>query len=87
MNRLEKKALHQININEGIISKIAKAFLSVDFIKAQKALARMKKDDPELAAGMASLDQTWKIIQQELDRTYSENPGLKDRIERAYKNK
>lgn len=62
MNKLEQKALRQINLNEGLISTIAKFFLGSKFRDAMREIEKMKKDDPELAAGLASFAQNYKII-------------------------
>jgi hypothetical protein len=62
MNKLEQKALRQINLNEGLISTIAKFFLGSKFRDAMREIEKMKKEDPELAAGLASFAQNYKII-------------------------
>ena len=67
-NKFEKKALSQINLNEGLISAIAKFFLGSKFRSAMHELEKMKNEDPELAAAMASFEQNYKIIQASHDR-------------------
>jgi hypothetical protein len=62
INKFEQKALNQINLNEGLITKIAGFFLGSKFREAMKEIERMKKEDPELAAGMASLAQNYDVI-------------------------
>ena len=62
MNKLEQKALRQINLNEGFVSAIAKFFLGSKFRNAMRELEKMKKDDPELKADMASLAQNFKML-------------------------
>lgn len=76
-NKFEQKALKQINLNEGLISTIAGFFLGANFRKAMREMEKMKKDDPELKAGMASLAQNYKIIKQVSDRLEAE--GFKSR--------
>jgi hypothetical protein len=62
MNKLERKAYQQINLNEGFVSAIAKFFLGSKFRNAMRELEKMKKDDPELKADMASLAQNFKML-------------------------
>ena len=62
MNKLEQKALRQINLNEGLLSIVAKFFLGSKFRDAMRELEKMKKDDPELKANMASFYQNYKIL-------------------------
>jgi hypothetical protein len=62
MNKLERKAYRQINLNEGLVSVLAKFFLGSKFRDAMRELEKMKKDDPELKADMASLAQNFKML-------------------------
>ena len=62
MNKLERKAYQQINLNEGFVSAIAKFFLGSKFRNAMRELEKMKKDDPELKADMPSLAQNFKML-------------------------
>jgi hypothetical protein len=71
-NKFEKKAMNQINLNEGLISAIAKFFLGSDFRKSMREMEKMKKDDPELKAGLASFAQNYKIIRDLRDRLDNE---------------
>jgi len=73
-NKFEQKALKQISLNEGLVTKIAGFFLGSKFRKAMKELERMKDDDPEFAAGMASLAQNYKTIDNMLDRLCKKHP-------------
>jgi hypothetical protein len=75
-NKLERKALKQIAVNEGIVASIAKFFLGSNFRNSMRELERMKKDDPELKADLASFYQNYKILRNELDRLCKENPNL-----------
>jgi hypothetical protein len=68
MNKLERKAYRQINLNEGLVSVIAKFFLGSKFRDAMRELERMKKDDPELKADMASLAQKFKMLNKTVER-------------------
>ena len=68
MNKLERKAYQQINLNEGLVSVIAKFFLGSKFRDAMRELERMKKDDPELKADMASLAQNFKMLNKTVER-------------------
>ena len=73
-NKLEQKALKQITMNEGIVSKLAAFFLGKKFRGTMAELERMKKDDPGLAADLASFEQSYKIIQQSVDRLCKRRP-------------
>ena len=73
-NKLERKALTQIAINEGVVSKIAAFFLSKKFSSTMKELERMKKDDPSLAADLESFEQSYKIIQQSVNNLCKRHP-------------
>jgi hypothetical protein len=75
-NKLERKALKQIDLNEGIVSSIAKFFLGSKFRNAMREVERMKHEDPELKADLASFYQNYKILRNELDRICTENPNL-----------
>ena len=44
MNKLEQKALRQINLNEGLISLLAKFFLGGKFRDGMRELEKMKKE-------------------------------------------
>jgi hypothetical protein len=61
-------------MNEGIVSKIAAFFLSKKFRGTMQELERMKKDDPGLAADLASFEQGYKIIQQTVDSLCKRRP-------------
>ena len=76
MNKLEQKALRQINLNEGLLSIVAKFFLGSKFRDAMRELEKMKKDDPELKANMASFYQNYKILRNQLDTLCKDRPDL-----------
>jgi len=73
-NKFEQKALKQINLNEGLVSKLAGFFLGSKFRKSMKEIERMKQADPEFAAGMASLAQNYKVVEDMLDRLCKKHP-------------
>lgn len=75
-NKLERKALQQIELNEGVVSAIAKFFLGTKFRDAMRDIERMKKDDPELKADLASFYQNYKILRNQLDTLCKQNPNL-----------
>ena len=53
-NKLEKKALHQINVlNEGLFSSFGEKLLNRSFLKA----AKLAQKDPALKAAFDSYDQ------------------------------
>ena len=72
INKFEQKALRQINLNEGLLTKIAGFFLGSKFRDAMKEIERMKQEDPELAAGMASLAQNYDVIRRMRNRLEKE---------------
>jgi hypothetical protein len=74
-NILERKALNQINLVEGIVSRIAAYFLSKRFKEEMKELEKMKKDDLGLAADLQSFEQSYKMIQQSIDNLCKRHPG------------
>jgi len=76
MNRLEKKAFRQITLNEGLISVLAKFFLGGEFRGAMRELEKMKKDDPELKADLASFAQNYKMLRKNLDDFCAKHPDL-----------
>lgn len=76
MNKLEQKALRQINLNEGLISLLAKFFLGSKFRDGMRELEKMKKDDPELKAGLASFYQNYKMIKKDIDDICAKYPNL-----------
>jgi hypothetical protein len=77
-NKFEKKALNQIDLNEGLISTIAKFFMGSDFHKSMREVERMKQEDPSLKAGLASFYQNYKLLMKQLDTICKENPNLKN---------
>ena len=76
MNKLEQKALRQINLNEGLISLLAKFFLGGKFRDGMRELEKMKKDDPELKAGLARFYQNYKMIKNDIDNICAKYPNL-----------
>jgi len=74
-NKLERKALKQIALNEGVVSKIAAFFLGKKFRSTMSELERMKKDDPSLAADLESFEQSYKIIQKSVDNLCKRHPN------------
>jgi hypothetical protein len=68
MDKFEQKALKQINLNEGLISQIAGFFLGSKFRNSMREIEKMKKDDPELEASLASFAQNYKVIRRMRDR-------------------
>ena len=75
-NKFEQQALKQINLNEGLISAIAKFFLGSNFRKSMKELERMKEDDPELKADLASFYQNYKMLKNDLDDICKKYPNI-----------
>ena len=86
MNKLEQKAIRQINLNESIMSKLADFFLGSKFRARMREINNMKAD-PELTASLSSLYQNYKIIENELENMYAQHPGLRDRIKQHNKGK
>ena len=55
MNKLERKSLRQIYLNESLASIIGRLFFSSKAKKTLKGAIKVMKDDPELKAAMADL--------------------------------
>jgi hypothetical protein len=75
-NKFEKKALNEINLNEGLISAIAKFFLGPEFRTSMREVEKMKKDDPELRAGLDSFYQNYKLLKKDLDNICKKYPNI-----------
>ena len=57
MNKFEKQTLDQITeLNEGILSSIAKMFMTNKVKNKYKKVYKIAKDDPELASALADLE-------------------------------
>lgn len=57
MNKLEKDSLDQIqDINEGILDSIARMFMSRKVKSKYKKVYKIAKDDPDLQAALADLE-------------------------------
>lgn len=57
INKFEKQALDQIkDINEGILSSIARMFMSRKVKSKYKQVYKIAKDDPELQSALADLE-------------------------------
>jgi len=57
MNKLEKDSLNQIqDINEGILDSIARMFMSRKVKSKYKKVYKIAKDDPDLQAALADLE-------------------------------
>jgi hypothetical protein len=76
INKFEKTAMNQINLNEGLISAIAKFFLGSEFRTSMREVEKMKKDDPELRAGLDSFYQNYKLLRKDLDNICKKYPNI-----------
>jgi hypothetical protein len=75
-NKFEKKSLNEINLNEGLISAIAKFFLGSKFRTSMREAEKMKKDDPELKASLDSFYQNYKLLRKDLDNICKKYPNI-----------
>tara|TARA_R110001592_G_scaffold276156_1_gene543300 strand:+ start:253 stop:498 length:246 start_codon:yes stop_codon:yes gene_type:complete len=63
MNKLEEKTLEQIkDLNEGILSSIAKMFVRNKVKSKYKKAYAIAKDDPELQAALGDLENYHKRL-------------------------
>lgn len=75
INNFERKALKQINqVNEGILSGIAKLFMSKKVRRKYKSAYKIAKDDPELQSALADLENYHGRLNQILKTLCKRNP-------------
>ena len=58
LNKIEKQVLTQVNLNEGLLTKIVKRLYKRTVDRTLKGLIRQFEDDPELKAAMSDLQKT-----------------------------
>ena len=56
MNKLEKRIEENIQLNEGVLSSIAKLFLKRKVKRQYKKAYDIAKDDPELQSALADME-------------------------------
>lgn len=75
MNKLEQRTLDQINeLNEGILSSIAKMFMSRKVKSKYKKVYKLAKHDPELATALADLENYHGRLNKILKTLCKRNP-------------
>ena len=75
INKFEHKALKQIEqVNEGILSSIAKLFLSKKVKRQYKSAYKIAKDDPELQSALADLENYHGRLNKILKTLCKRNP-------------
>ena len=75
MNKLEQRTLDQINeLNEGILSSIAKMFMSRKVKSKYKKVQKLAKHDPELATALADLENYHGRLNKILKTLCKRNP-------------
>ena len=75
-NKFEQKALDQIKtVNEGILSSIARLFMSSKMKRHYKKAYKIAKDDPELQAAMADLEDYHGRLNRIIKTLCKRNPN------------
>jgi len=75
-NKLEDQILEQItDLNEGILSSIAKMFMSRKVKSKYRKVYKIAKDDPELQAALADLEDYHGRLNKILKTLCKRNPG------------
>tara|TARA_R100001510_G_C7446054_1_gene73135 strand:+ start:196 stop:441 length:246 start_codon:yes stop_codon:yes gene_type:complete len=75
MNKLEQDALAQIDeLNEGILSSIAKMFMSRKVKSKYKKVYKIAKHDPELQSALADLEDYHGRLNKILKTLCKRNP-------------
>jgi len=75
-NKLEDQVLEQItDLNEGILSSIAKMFMSRKVKSKYRKVYKIAKDDPELQAALADLEDYHERLNKILKTLCKRNPG------------
>ena len=75
MNKLERDTLNQIDeLNEGILSSIAKMFMSRKVKSKYKKVYKIAKDDPELQSALADLEDYHGRLNKILKTLCKRNP-------------
>ena len=74
-NKFEQKQLSQIQeLNEGILSTIAKMFMSNKVKRKYKKVYKIAKDDPELQAALMDLENYHGRLNKVLKTLCKRNP-------------
>ena len=75
MNKFEKQTLDQITeLNEGILSSIAKMFMTNKVKNKYKKVYKIAKDDPELQAALSDLEDYHGRLNKILKTLCKRNP-------------
>ena len=75
MNKLERDTLNQIDeLNEGILSSIARMFMSKKVKSKYKKVYKIAKDDPELQSALADLEDYHGRLNKILKTLCKRNP-------------
>lgn len=75
-NKLEDQVLEQItDLNEGILSSIARLFTSRKVKSKYRKVYKIAKDDPELQAALADLEDYHGRLNKILKTLCKRNPG------------
>jgi len=75
MNKFERDTLNQINeLNEGILSSIAKLFMRRKIKSQYSKVYKIAKDDPELQSALADLENYHERLNKVLKNLCKRNP-------------
>tara|TARA_R110002096_G_scaffold102744_1_gene226884 strand:+ start:25 stop:291 length:267 start_codon:yes stop_codon:yes gene_type:complete len=58
LNKIEKQVLTQVNLNEGLLTKIVRRLYKRTMDRTLKGLINQFEDDPELKAAMSDLQKS-----------------------------
>jgi len=75
LNKIENQVLEQINLTEGILTKIVKRLYKRTVDRTLKGLIRQFEDDPELKAAMFDLQQTRERSKDVVTRYCKKHPN------------
>ena len=74
MNKLEKHALQQINMNESVLASVAKLFMRRKIKKQYKKAYDLAKDDVELQTALIDLENYHERLNDIMKSLCSRNP-------------
>jgi hypothetical protein len=65
LNKIEKQVLKQVNLNEGILTKILAKIYKPKVDRVLKKMIKGMMDDPDLQAKLASIQQLRKELERD----------------------
>jgi len=74
MNKLEEQMQENIHVNEGLLSRIAKLFIKGKVKRQYKKAYDIAKDDPELQAALADMENYHERLNDIIKSLCKRNP-------------